>query len=643
MKHITADEALQLKDKLDSIQRRYGELASKGGDLLNKAQKALPLVQQFHESHARLVDWMQEAEAVLATGDPRENDMLRLQSELTPMRSILELINQIGPQLCQISPGEGAATIEGLVTRDNRRFDAIVEQIQRKTERLHLSKMRSKEITGDIDDLLEWFREMDGSLRDADLPSMEPDAVRLQLQEHKSINDDIASQKGRVRDVTAAGKKILRESQPNEDAVSLREKLEDLKEVVETVTGLCSDRLSVLEQALPLSEHFADSHNGLVSWLDEMEHQLSMLSMPALRPDQIAIQQDKNERLVQSISEHKPLLDKLNKTGEALASLVADDDAHKISDILNSDNARYAALRNELRERQQALDQALQESSQFSDKLEGMLRALGNTADQINQAEPISAHPPKIRDQIEDNAALIDDLDKRSEAYAAVQRAANDVISKAGNQSDPAVRDIKKKLEKLNNLWNDVQRATSKRGAKLDDVLAAAEKFWKELQALMETLKDLEETLGCQEPPAAQPQAIQKQQVALQEIRHEIDQTKPEVDKVRRTGANLMQLVGEPDKPEVKKHIEDLDSAWDNITALYAKREENLIDAMEKAMEFHETLQNLLKFLDKAEDRFGKLGPLGSDIDDVKKQIKQLKDFKNDVDPHMVEVEALNR
>jgi hypothetical protein len=52
-----------------------------------------------------------------------------------------------------------------------------------------------------------------------------------------------------------------------------------------------------------------------------------------------------------------------------------------------------------------------------------------------------------------------------------------------------------------------------------------------------------------------------------------------------------MSLCGEPDKPEVKKHIEDLDSAWDNITALYAKREENLIDAMEKAMEFHETLQ----------------------------------------------------
>ncbi|XP_016942959.3 microtubule-actin cross-linking factor 1 isoform X35 [Drosophila suzukii] len=643
MKHISNDEAIQLKDKLDSLQRRYGDLTNRGGDLLKSAQNALPLVQQFHEAHNRLVEWMQSAEVALAPSEPRQADVLRLEGELADMRPILDSVNQVGPQLCQLSPGEGAATIESIVTRDNRRFDSIVEQIQRKAERLHLSNQRAKEVTGDIDELLEWFREMDTTLREADLPAMEPKLVRAQLQEHRSINDDISSQKGRVRDVTASSKKVLRESPQSENTATLREKLDDLKEIVDTVAQLCSERLGVLEQALPLSEHFADSHQGLTAWLDDMEQQISRLSMPALRPDQITLQQDKNERLLQSIAEHKPLLDKLNKTGEALGALVADDDSAKINEILDTDNARYAALRLELRERQQALESALQESSQFSDKLEGMLRALANTVDQVNQLDPLSALPQKIREQIEDNDALMDDLDKRQDAFSAVQRAANDVIAKAGNKSDPAVRDIKAKLEKLNNLWNDVQNATKKRGSSLDDILSVAEPFWKQLNSVMKTLKDLEETLSCQEPPAAQPQDIKKQQVALQEIRHEIDQTKPEVEQVRRHGSNLMNMCGEPDKPEVKKHIEDLDNAWDNITALYAKREENLIDAMEKAMEFHETLQNLLKFLTKAEDKFAHLGAVGSDIDAVKRQIEQLKSFKDEVDPHMVEVEALNR
>ncbi|XP_020715282.1 dystonin isoform X18 [Ceratitis capitata] len=643
MKHISNDEALQLKDKLDALQRRYGELATRGGDLLKRAKNALPLVQQFHDSHKRLLDWMQTAESAFTASEFGQADLLRLESELVEMRPVIDNINLFGPQLCQISPGDGAASIESIVTRDNRRFDAIVEQIQRKAERFHLSTQRVKEVTGDIDELLEWFRDMDTTLREADLPAIEPTLVRLQLQEHRSINDDISSQKGRVRDIATTSKKILRESPQSEYIAALREKLDDLKEIVDSVAQLCSERLGVLEQALPLSEHFADSHNGLSSWLDDMEQQISRFSMPVLRPDQITTQQDKNERLLLSITEHKPLLDKLNKTGEALGALVSEDDSAKINEVLDSDNSRYAALRLELRERQQMLENALQESSQFSDKLEGMLRALANTVDQVNQLEPLSALPQKIREQMEDNAALTDDLEKRSDAFTAVKRAADEVIAKAGNKADPAVRDIKSKLEKLNSLWNDVQKATKNRGSSLDDILSVAEPFWKQLNGVMGTLKDLEETLSSQEPPAAQPQEIQKQQVALQEVRFKIDQTKPEVEQVRRNGSNLINMCGEPDKPEVKKHIEDLDNAWDNITALYAKREENLIDAMEKAMEFHETLQNLEKFLDKAERNFERLGPVGSDIDAVKKQIEQLKRFKDDVDPHMLEVEALNR
>lgn len=143
---------------------------------------------------------------------------------------------------------------------------------------------------------------------------------------------------------------------------------------------------------------------------------------------------------MQSINEHKPLVDKLTKTGEALVRLCSPDEGAKVSDIVESDNARYNALRSELRARQQELERALQESSLFSDKMEGMLRALANAAEAVQGAEPVSAHPPKIRDQIDDNAALAEDLEKRESAFEAVKKAAEDVIGKAGNRQDPAVR-----------------------------------------------------------------------------------------------------------------------------------------------------------------------------------------------------------
>lgn len=51
----------------------------------------------------------------------------------------------------------------------------------------------------------------------------------------------------------------------------------------------------------------------------------------------------------------------------------------------------------------------------------------------------------------------------------------------------------------------------------------------------------------------------------------------------------------------------------------------------------------MLEFLEKAENKFGDMGPIAGDIEAIKKQINQLQRFKDEVDPHMVKVEALNR
>ena len=75
-------------------------------------------------------------------------------------RSLLDQVNQAGPQLSQISPGDGAQTIESLVTRDNRRFEAIAQQVQRKADRLRQARRRHGEVVVDIDELLDWFRQV---------------------------------------------------------------------------------------------------------------------------------------------------------------------------------------------------------------------------------------------------------------------------------------------------------------------------------------------------------------------------------------------------------------------------------------------------------------------------------------------------
>jgi len=242
IRHITNEEALQLNEKLDSIQRRYTDLTGRADDLLKHAQETLPLVEQFHESHGRLSDWLLDAEArvqaVESSSAPsgrsaglniQESTLNTLQTELTEYRPLLDMVNQSGSQLCQRCPGEGAAFIETLITRDNRRFDAICKQIQQKEERLFLSKQRSMKVVNDLDDLLDWFRETESQLEEAESPSSDPGVIRVQLKEHKVVSEEISTQKGSVRDILSAAKKVLQEAVQNENFSPIREKMEDLK------------------------------------------------------------------------------------------------------------------------------------------------------------------------------------------------------------------------------------------------------------------------------------------------------------------------------------------------------------------------------------------------------------------------------
>ena len=70
--------------------------------------------------------------------------------------------------------------------------------------------------------------------------------------------------------------------------------------------------------------------------------------------------------LKQEVSDHKPMLDRLNKTGSALLKLVGGEDSSKLQDLLNADNSQFDAIKNNIREKSNALDDAFQQSSEVS-------------------------------------------------------------------------------------------------------------------------------------------------------------------------------------------------------------------------------------------------------------------------------------
>ena len=76
----------------------------------------------------------------------------------------------------------------------------------------------------------------------------------------------------------------------------------------------------------------------------------------------------------------------------------------------------------------------------------------------------------------------------------------------------------------------------------------------------------------------------------LQALKEELDAAQADLDTVHETGEELVGLVGEPEKPEVEKNVDDVDTAWDGLNKQWVDRQNRLDDALRKATSFQDEL-----------------------------------------------------
>ena len=73
-------------------------------------------------------------------------------------------------------------------------------------------------------------------------------------------------------------------------------------------------------------------------------------------------------------------------------------------------------------------------------------------------------------------------------------------------------------------------------------------------------------------------------------MKDELDDAKAGLDAVHEKSEELVGLIGEPERPEVEKNVDDLDTAWAGINAQWAAKQKHLDEALRKASTFQDKL-----------------------------------------------------
>ncbi|KAM9365281.1 dystonin [Pholidichthys leucotaenia] len=651
LKQTTGDEVVVIQGKLDGIKTKYAEINSMSDNVLKTLEHVLSLSSQLKHTHEDLSSWLENVEAEISSfahqepvGDQlgqTQNRQKALLKETKNQKPVLDKLNEVSSSLLDLIPWHTRQGLDKLVAEDNERYRAVCDTITQKVDQINAGILKSQQFEQAADTELSWLTEAETKLQLMGEIRLEQDQTTAQLQAQKIFSMDIMRHKDAVDDIVKTGKAIMGNKNAEEKEV-LKAKTQTVLEKYGVVSQLNSERCLQLERAQSLATQFWETYEEMWPWLQETIKTFSQLPPPAIEYDTLRQQQEDLRQMRELIAEHKPHIDKMNKTGPQLLEL-SPVEGEPIREKYTATDQLYTKLKADVKERAATLDEAIAKSTQFHDKIDPMLESLERIAERLRQPPSISVEVDKIKEQITENKSVSVDLEKLQPSYETLKQRGEEMIARSeGADKDVSAKAVQDKLDRLVFLWTDIQALLEEREAKLLDVMDLADKFWCDHCALIVTIKDSQDLLKELEEPAVDPSVVKQQQEFVEAYKEEIDGLQEELDVVQNQGAELMAACGEPDKPVIKKSLDEVNTAWETLNKTWKERVDRLEEAMQAAVQFQDGLQGMFDWVDILENKLDSMSPVGTDLETVKQQIVELKEFKGEAYQLQIEMERLN-
>ncbi|XP_016833872.2 dystonin isoform X8 [Cricetulus griseus] len=651
LKQTTGDEVLIIQDKLEAIKARYKDITKLSSDVAKTLEQALQLASQLQSMHKELGGWLDRVEVELLSYETQSlkgeassqvhERQKELKKEVKSNKALLDSLNEVSIALLELVPWRAREGLEKMVAEDNERYRLVSDTITQKVEEIDAAILRSQQFEQAADAELSWITETEKKLMSLGDIWLEQDQTSAQLQVQKAFTMDILRHKDIIDELVKSGHKIMTTSS-EEEKQSMKKKLNKVLKRYDAICQINSERHLQLERAQSLVSQFWETYEELWPWLMETQRIISQLPAPALEYETLRRQQEEHRQLRELIAEHKPHIDKMNKTGPQLLELSPKEGVHIQEKYVAADTL-YSQIKEDVKKRAVVLDEAISQSTQFHDKIDQILESLERIVERLRQPPSISAEVEKIKEQIGENKSVSVDMEKLQPLYETLRQRGEEMIARSeGTEKDISAKAVQDKLDRMVSIWENIHTLVEEREAKLLDVMELAEKFWCDHMSLVVTTKDTQDFIRDLEDPGIDPSVVKQQQEAAEAIREEIDGLQEELDMVITLGSELITACGDPDKPIVKKSIDELNSAWDSLNKAWKDRVDKLEEAMQAAVQYQDGLQAIFDWVDIAGNKLASMSPIGTDLETVKQQIEELKQFKAEAYQQQIEMERLN-
>uniref|UniRef100_W5MQ75 Plectin n=1 Tax=Lepisosteus oculatus TaxID=7918 RepID=W5MQ75_LEPOC len=648
MEKVSEEELQLVKEKIDSLRIRYSVLSVSSSDLLQRLEQALEASSRCTSSQEDLTLWLGRVERELGNYESQIVPAETFFSALDKQRlldkvkvHILVIIIYQRDQRQELVPERqvhnitASAMNEG--TEEETPLNLMCDSVMSKDFLLNVCSQLEQAVEKELG----WFEDTAEKLEEFRSINLETEVISSQLYDQKILAVEIMQHRYNIEKILKIFEALLSYSEEHE-IQPLQSQLNSLREQCQSTSQRNSNVVLQLEHAQSLLSQFSEAHAEVSPWLQETQTLIEQLSLHTISYEAFKEQQDLLQGLRESIAEHKPLIAQLKSVSGHLREM-SPSQGEAFAARAQEAEEQHSRIKERVRQAACILEEALPRYTQLSERMTLMAQSLDRLWSRLQTPVTLQGQTARIQEQLQDNRHTLSELAKLELGLKNVRAQGAELIANAetaGNSSISTV--IEDHVSSLGRQWDEAQAQALDREKWLLNLLNLATKFWSDLNDLTVVLNDTQQIVLDLNGTRSDSETIRQSLETMQSVREDIDSLQGELDTLGILGVDLMSACGDTDKPDVTKSLDELYCTWNNLSKLWTECYSKLEESLEAAVHYKNMIERLFEWLKSAELKAAEEFMVGVNLETVKQQLCDLKEFKSELYQKKIEMESLN-